>query len=783
MRIKTITLSWFRGASDSAVLEIGSKSLVVYGQNGAGKSSFIDAIEHSICDGKVNHLAHEYSGKKQEKGIRNTHTPADKDTFYEIVFKDDSNLKVTVAPNGSSARKGTTTADTATWDYRRTVLRQDEIARFITSTKGSKYSDLLPLLGLGPLETAAENLRQLVTAIEKDSGLREKKGAASLAATQRKQVFGDASDDEITATIATLHATYCPNSATDATADRCEEIITALTARIAALSSENQRHVTLKYIVNTALAKLIGGVREASAKLAGSVEPLIAEKLEVLRSADAYARKLGEAEDIACPACGQSITADDFAAHVKAEQERLREIIAVFNERRTAIAALIDALKALAAALGRSELKSWREELNSGPLQDCLAWIEAFKPEDLRESLDEAVLLAIESNWPPVIASAAKACKQAPPEITQLSIDKASAEAARAAIQALATVIKILRIESLIAFVAATESNIRTQIRTRSERVIKEISSDIGSMWSALHPGEPIEDVRLYLPDDPKAIDIALKFHGRDQDSPRLTLSEGYRNGLGLCIFLAMAKRQAEHERPLFLDDVVVSFDRSHRGMIIKLLEDNFSDRQVIIMTHDRDWYADLRQQLDDTNWSFKSLLPYETPVVGIRWSHKSTTFDDARANLSMRPDAAVNDARKIMDVELGIAAEKLKIKMVYLRGEKNDHRTGVDFLKRFAADGVKSLQKKVGTEYVSNAEALKLFNDTAALLMTWANRGSHTEDVTKSEAELLIDTCEQALAVFKCGSCQKFIWRLDDSTSELVRCDCGEIRWRYGKV
>ena len=93
-------------------------------------------------------------------------------------------------------------------------------------------------------------------------------------------------------------------------------------------------------------------------------------------------------------------------------------------------------------------------------------------------------------------------------------------------------------------------------------------------MWAILHPGEPIENVCLYLPENTdKAIDIGLQFHGIKQDSPRLTLSEGYRNSLGLCIFLAMAKRETDKDRPLILDDVVVSLERNHRGMIVEVLE------------------------------------------------------------------------------------------------------------------------------------------------------------------------------------------------------------------
>ena len=58
-----------------------------------------------------------------------------------------------------------------TWDYRRIVLRQDEVAEFIRDTKGGKYSALLPLLGLHQVEVAAENLRQLAKSIEEQSKL------------------------------------------------------------------------------------------------------------------------------------------------------------------------------------------------------------------------------------------------------------------------------------------------------------------------------------------------------------------------------------------------------------------------------------------------------------------------------------------------------------------------------------------------------------------------------------------------------------------------------------
>ena len=256
-----------------------------------------------------------------------------------------------------------------------------------------------------------------------------------------------------------------------------------------------------------------------------------------------------------------------------------------------------------------------------------------------------------------------------------------------------------------------------------------------------------------------KAIDVVLTFHGLDQESPRLTLSEGFRNCLGLCIFLAMAKRVSDTERPLFLDDVVVSLDRTHRGMILELLEKEFSDRQVIILTHDREWYTELRHQLEhNSNWLFRTLLPYETPETGIRWSHKTTTFSDARALLKGRPDSAASDARKIMDVELPMIAEHLQIRLPYLRSDKNDRRMAHEFLSRLASDGKRCFQKKSANGYVENSDAL---------------------------ASKLIDACERALAFFWCDSCAPpcSVWRLEDRNSESFQCRCGVVRWKYGNA
>jgi hypothetical protein len=785
MRIKSVTLEWFRGAADPVTLEPGCRSLVVYGANASGKSSFVDGIEYVLSRGRIRHLAHEYSGKHQEKAIPNTHKPKGRKTALNVAFEDNSELKIAINDDGSSTNTGAGATAMDTWDYRRTVLRQDEVAAFIHDTKGGKYSALLPLLGLDQLEIAAENLRQLGKAIERESRLSDVKLALKQTATTRQTVFGTDSNEHILKTIRDLHTTYCTDVlATTDGVSCCKKLRTTLDARIAACSEDDRRHVALVSVAELDLPGCLSAVRISSSELAGAAEPLIAETLDVLQKTLIFVQKLGDSQEVRCPACGRSIPTQDFRAHVAAERMRLKEIIDTFETRKAAVATLCDTLRSLKTTLGRVELKSWRDELAAAGLSDNLADVDGLNLEALRSSCEEKDLGTIEGRVQPLVAAAASASKGAPADAQTLFSAKRTAEAGEAVFGGQAQEAEVARAQALVGFVDSLERTVRDEIRVRSQAVIDEISADIQAMWTTLHPGEAIEEVSLYLPEDAdKAIDIRLKFHGVPQDSPRLTLSEGCRNSLGLCIFLAMAKREADSDRPLILDDVVVSLDRNHRGMIQQLLEKEFSTRQVIVLTHDREWFSELRQQLEPKRWGFKVLLPWVTPDIGIRWSHRTTTFDDARAQATDRPDSAANDARKIMDVELSLIAERLQIRLPYLRGDKNDRRMAHDFLERVIADGKKCFQVRAAGDYVSHATAIAACEEADRLLVSWANRGSHTFDLALSEATTLIDACEAAHAFFTCTSCGKSIGFADAEGSEYVQCGCGQIRWRYGKA
>ncbi len=784
MRIKFIEMSWFRGAADQVSLKLDERSTVVYGLNGSGKSSFVDAVEYLLKGGKIRHLSHEYSGKKQEKAVLNTHKPSDRKGEILIKFKDETELRAQIAQDGNAIITGAEAVSMHTWDYPRIVLRQDEVAEFICDTKGGKYSALLPLLGLRQLEVAAENLRKLVKSVEEQAKLKETKFKLKEIAEKRKEIFGTENNGQIRSKIEDLHRKYCGKPPyPKELGSRCKELKSAINGRISSSSAEHRLHVVLQDVAALKLKEHIGSVRGASAKLTQAIEPFIDERLRILESTGTFVDGLVNQEEVQCPACGRIISVHMFREHVNEERERLGKIIENFETKKAAVSLLCDTVQSLKTSFKKPDVKSWRDERAEDSLKGNFEYLTSIDTSKLRTSCGEVDLKSIGDMFIPIIGAAASATKDPPPEAQQLSVDKSIVEAGDAVITSIAQADVVERVNALISFIQSLEQSIREKIRQRATSLLAEISEDIRQMWAILYPEKSIKDIHFYSHEDAnKAIDIGLKFYDVEQESPRLTLSEGYRNGLGLCIFLAMAKQEADKDRPLFLDDVVVSLDRNHRGMIADLLEKEFGNRQVVIFTHDREWYTELRHQLDNKTWTFKSLLPYEAPKIGIRWSHKTTTFGDARAQLKERPDSAGNDARKIMDIELALIAERLQIRLPYLRSEKNDKRMAHDFLERFIADGKKCYQMKSGAAYESHNDAIKALDNAHCLVISWANRGSHTFDLVRSEATKLINACEAALEVFKCSSCKKVVWFANVENAECVQCQCSQIRWRYGK-
>lgn len=84
---------------------------------------------------------------------------------------------------------------------------------------------------------------------------------------------------------------------------------------------------------------------------------------------------------------------------------------------------------------------------------------------------------------------------------------------------------------------------------------------------------------------------MQANFHTEEGITPQSVYSESHLDTLGICIFLALAKKYSTGDTILVLDDVVMSVDDKHLDRFIDLLHDEEKHfGQIIITTHYRPW-------------------------------------------------------------------------------------------------------------------------------------------------------------------------------------------------
>ncbi len=118
------------------------------------------------------------------------------------------------------------------------------------------------------------------------------------------------------------------------------------------------------------------------------------------------------------------------------------------------------------------------------------------------------------------------------------------------------------------------------------------ISGDVEQMYQKLHPSEGLGGIKLFLnPKFKTSLELQADFHSETGITPQSVYSESHLDTLGICIFLALAKKYSDGDTILVLDDVVMSVDEKHLDRFIDLLHDESSHfGQIIITTHYRPW-------------------------------------------------------------------------------------------------------------------------------------------------------------------------------------------------
>jgi hypothetical protein len=297
--------------------------------------------------------------------------------------------------------------------------------------------------------------------------------------------------------------------------------------------------------------------------------------------------------------------------------------------------------------------------------------------------------------------------------------------------------------------------------------LLTRISRRVAEIYSALHPGEDLDAVSVE-PWTAKGIELAIEFYGSRQRPPHGVLSESHLNSLAIALFLAMAESFNEQIGFLLLDDVINSFDVEHRGRLAQLLADGFADWQLIVLTHDQQFFEHLSRRapswrrLEFTSWSYASgprTTQYETAGM----------LDHARERLeSGDVHGAATKARRALEELLQEVCEALWAPLPFRRGQANDKREIGELFK-----GVRRTLKERAKPLLESIEPLfkNLEADVGATLNV-AVHGSRGR-AAASEVEAALERIATLDRQWSCPQCGTRVWHR--GTPEAGRCKCGQ--------
>jgi hypothetical protein len=200
------------------------------------------------------------------------------------------------------------------------------------------------------------------------------------------------------------------------------------------------------------------------------------------------------------------------------------------------------------------------------------------------------------------------------------------------------------------------------------ERRFSAISTDVDRYFSVLEAGTPgLAGPALRLVQDrDRAVILEIEFRGERIDHAHGYLSQSQLNSFGLAVFLASA-RIANNTFPfLVLDDVINSFDAYKRPRLAELLRTDFSDFQLLVLTHDHLWWDRLARECP--SWVRLRFTRYE-PGSGPIYKEGVSSVEEIGAFIDEdRPDLAGRSLGPLMELELQELAEAFEALVPYNR-------------------------------------------------------------------------------------------------------------------
>lgn len=747
MKLQRVEISGFRGAPVPLELRLGEKSLCLLAENGHGKTTIVDGLE-LWSSGDIRHYHREGYELDSVVNLDSQWATVTVETSLHPPL-----TRTLIVDKPSALQPSGPIAVDAAMPGPLPILRHRTMAEFMDMSPGKKKSVLLELLGLSGLTEFRQTLRSAATSAERTAKDAQRQAHAEGEALDVLRAGRDLLElaEELRCAAGLAHAIRMSSDLLGLAIEEpssTEPDRPGLVAALARVLAEASDNVTTDW--NAA-------IEDRTLVAAGSLSALVA----------AGRRVLGDWAEATCPLCLQPKDRDELlneltrrAAELESADRRLRELA-------TELASYSGRIDSLDAALGNV--------IAAAPPE---GWPETSKLDDARAALREhraAVDAARQSRTPcpaPVLdlPDLAKLEAAAAGSVTAGGRTRAVADLVRLRDQAArvcAAEARSAASTSVAAGVDALLTITDARIRGSIEDAIARIGALAADYYGRLVATPVYRDVTLeYRTARSGGIEFSLVFDGRHSVTPpQRVMSESQLNALGLALFLAQLKVNPQSWSALVLDDVVNSFDANHRVGLARLLAEEFSDWQVLLVTHDR-VFATLARKLMP-GWRFSQIAawtPQGGPVI-----EDGDARELLRVRLAEGRSAAELGglARVALEQGLSLPLEKLGLEIRFDPLGRHSAHEYLVALRR----GLRDRKANVA------ADALLARIEADSYLV---NLGAHDRPadpaLTVEELNRLVADLKELEETFVCTGCGDPAWTLARDAGRHHQCTCSAL-------
>lgn len=703
MKIKQIDIKGLRGIKESLSLELNGKSIVLYGDNGMGKSSISDSIEWFYTN-KVAHLSGTEIDLKD--ALRNAYLTEDfvSEVALKFLKKSDFDTGKTLFSKRGKLEQNYSVKSDKIRDYivkskeENLLLRYKSLNDFVDITKGDKLKYLSEIIGFSEVTKKKEVLRKAFNSTKAEIKNQNFEGQINgQKETLINKIGAVVSVDKdffeiIKKKIAPLKLKIDINSIEDidillkhlksATNEKLIKESTFL-EKIQTNSMTLQNEVVT---INTHFDTYYTEFQKIAANVDGIIKIYIGD---LLRSGDTVIKKYHK--DESCPLCLQPKNKNELRTEIA---KRLKEIVEAekklkaFQDAKELVQKLsTERIKRVNLLLSEPLLKLPENEQLKNDLDSIKKKLEliekssSIKPSS-GEKIKDSESIAFNTSCFRFLDSLSSRIKKLKDTIkkdnvTEIFSNISASKDAFLKIKTLEKNRKILEKQSSSLSLIYNEF-IKAQ-KEGLEDFIDSFSYKINEYYQYMNPNEPFQEIKIVTmgeEDELNGITIEYKYNGTWVSPPQKYFSESHLNCFGISFFLASVDAFNDINEFIVLDDVISSFDSNHRKRFAQLLFEKFSDKQIILLTHEEEWFRNFVKPLaKKKNWLINE----------IKWTEvKGTHFEESKGDIKSmienklsesNIDELGNPIRRYLESTLKEICINLDVKVSFRLNEINEKR------------------------------------------------------------------------------------------------------------